>query len=341
MPIAQGPAIAAVAGTTTAASASVTTAASGNAIRVGCAYNSGTFVSVTDNKGNSYTDFVTESVDGPGGMSSRVVGCDNASGGAGHIITLTTTASGLPTMMADVTTGADSPPTDKTIAGNLVTGAGPFAGTTTGTLAQANERVITWIFTNTGGTANHVLGGTVFVSGDRDTQFTNGSSQWTGAKASKIVSATTALIPSWTEASGTNRATMMTVSLKEAPGGSPPTLSSPTSTSITASGATVGATSTSNTGTAYAVLSTTNNVSTATAVQVAAGQNSTGATAAFSNNAAVSTTSPAVTFTGLAASTTYFYAIAHTDANGNSNVVSGSFTTSAAPVFILMGQACF
>lgn len=117
-------------------------------------------------------------------------------------------------------------------------------------------------------------------------------------------------------------------------GGSPPTLSSPTPSGTlgTETTATVGATSTASTGTFYAILSTSNNASGASCPQIKAGQNSTGASASFAEDDTVSTTSPSVGFTGLTAGTLYYYAACHADTNGDSNVVSGSFTTAAADI---------
>lgn len=117
-------------------------------------------------------------------------------------------------------------------------------------------------------------------------------------------------------------------------GGSPAVLSSPTPSGTlgTSTTATVGATTDTNSGTLYAVLSTSNNVSGATASQIKAGNNSGGTSATHADDAAVSTTSPSVGFTGLTANTLYYYALVQNSAGGDSNVVSGSFTTAAAAI---------
>jgi hypothetical protein len=123
----------------------------------------------------------------------------------------------------------------------------------------------------------------------------------------------------------------------------PATLSSatPSGTIGTSTSATVGATTDQSSGTLYAVLSTSNNVSTATASQVKAGQNSTGAAASFSGSNTVSTTTPSVTIGSLSAATLYYYAEVQNNTNGDSNVVSGSFTTAAASSIVpkIMQQA--
>jgi hypothetical protein len=327
MSIAQGPVVTPVGSTgASATTVGVATAATGNRILIGCGYNSGSFVSVADNKGNTYTDVIAELSDGPGGFAHRVVGCENANGGAGHTFTLT---AGLPSIMPDVTTGAANPSTDAAPVA-LSDTASPYTSSSTGVLAQAAERAVTFIITNTGGSANHVLGGS-FASGDRDGQVTDGTQFWTCAKGSKIVAATTALQSSWTEASGTNRSIVSIVTLKEAAAVAG-TLSSatPSGTLGTSTTATLGATTDQASGTFYGVVDTSGNISGITAAQVKAGQNNASAAAIAASNTAVSTTSPSTGVTGLTAATAYSYAVVQNNAGGDSNVLTGTFTTAAA-----------
>lgn len=119
-----------------------------------------------------------------------------------------------------------------------------------------------------------------------------------------------------------------------------PTLSSPTPSGTlgTATTATLGCTSTAAAGTIYGVVDTAANISGITATQVVAGQNKNSTAAAFSANASVSALTPSVGITGLTASTTYSYALAQAN-SGNSNVVTGTFTTGVG-VIPLMGQIC-
>jgi hypothetical protein len=112
------------------------------------------------------------------------------------------------------------------------------------------------------------------------------------------------------------------------------TLSSPTPSGTlgTQTTATLGATSTSSSGTIYGVIDTAGNISGITAAQVVAGQNNTGSAAAFSNSNTVTTTSASIAFSGLTAGTTYSYALVQNNGS-NSNVVTGTFTTAlASPV---------
>lgn len=149
----------------------------------------------------------------------------------------------------------------------------------------------------------------------------------------------------WDDVAGTggltSGATLVALEIKQAAGGGAATLSSPSPSGTlgTSTSATVAATTDQSSGTLYAVVSTSNNVSTATAAQVKAGQNSTGAAASFSANSSVSTTSPSVGISGLSPGTLYYYAEVQNNGGGDSNVVSGSFTTAATIALSCTGSA--
>ena len=110
------------------------------------------------------------------------------------------------------------------------------------------------------------------------------------------------------------------------------TLSSPTPSGTigTQTTATLGSTTNQTTGTFYGVV-TTASLTGVTGTQVKAGQNASGSTSGVSsNNSGISTTTPSTGITGLTAGTTYNYAVVQNNANGDSNVLIGSFTTAAA-----------
>lgn len=122
------------------------------------------------------------------------------------------------------------------------------------------------------------------------------------------------------------------------------TISTPTPSGVigTQTTATLGATTnqgTAGSNNAYAVWSTSNVFGGVTATQVKAGQNASGSTSGVSNSGAVAITSTAISIpiSGLSAGTTYYYAITQTNANGDSNVVTGSFTTAAATTSVTVG----
>lgn len=126
------------------------------------------------------------------------------------------------------------------------------------------------------------------------------------------------------------------VLINDAGASSPATLSSatPSGTLGTSTTATIGATTDQNTGTFYAVVDT-DSLSGITATQVKAGQDAGGGAVVASCNASVSTTSPSCGVTGLTAATAYNYAVTQNNANGDANVLTGTFTTAAAATSIL------
>lgn len=108
-----------------------------------------------------------------------------------------------------------------------------------------------------------------------------------------------------------------------------PTLSSATVTSITSSGATIGATTDENNGTFYGVVTVSGTAPSST--QVENGQDSSGSAATHAGNVAVSSTgAKTLTATGLTASTSYYAHMMHKDSAGNKSTVISStqFTTS-------------
>ena len=119
------------------------------------------------------------------------------------------------------------------------------------------------------------------------------------------------------------------VAIRGTADGSAPVISSPTpsGTLATQTTATLGATSDDNTGTFYGVVDDSAGIMSITASQIKLGNDSGDATAIASCNAAVSTTSPSCGVTGLTANTAYSYAVVHTNATGDSNVETGTFTT--------------
>jgi hypothetical protein len=108
-----------------------------------------------------------------------------------------------------------------------------------------------------------------------------------------------------------------------------PALSSPTpsGTIATATTATIGATTNQASGTFYAVVDTAANLSGVTATQIKAGQKASGSAALASDSNTVTTTSATADITGLAGTTLYSYAAVQNNTNGDSNVVTGTFTT--------------
>lgn len=113
----------------------------------------------------------------------------------------------------------------------------------------------------------------------------------------------------------------------------PATLSdaTPSGTLETSTTAVVGATTDTDEGTLFVVLSESNNVG-GDPEEVAAGEDDDGNPAAFADSAAVTTLSPSVGFTGLSPGTTYYFAVVQVTDAGFSNVLTGSFVTAEAAV---------
>lgn len=103
----------------------------------------------------------------------------------------------------------------------------------------------------------------------------------------------------------------------------------PSGTIGTATTATIGATTDQATGTFYVVVDTSGNLAGVTAAQIKAGQNAGGGAAFKSGDTPVGSTTPSVGVTGLVASTSYAYAAIQNNANGDSNIVTGTFTTAS------------
>lgn len=114
-------------------------------------------------------------------------------------------------------------------------------------------------------------------------------------------------------------------------GGSPATISAPTpsGTLETETTATLGCTTDTSEGTLYGVVDTAS-LSGIEADDIKGGFLPDGTTPAlWDGSNAVTGTSPTIAVTGLTADTNYNYALVHTTGDGDSNVLTGSFTTAA------------
>lgn len=116
---------------------------------------------------------------------------------------------------------------------------------------------------------------------------------------------------------------------------SSPVISSPTpsgtlgtSTTATIGGSTNHPTAGSNN--AYCVVDSAANLTGVTETQIKLGQKASGTAAAASGNVAVTSGTFAISITGLTANTLYTYKIVQNDVDGDSNIISGTFTTAAA-----------
>lgn len=136
------------------AAASCTTAGvtttTGNLFIASAGYCCAAFTSVTDNKGNSYTDSVAEQSDAGGG-SSRQQYKESGAGGASHTFTLTGASGAFfgALSVTEVSGAATSGALDQTAGGITNPGDTSHTTNTTSTTTQANELLLGY-----GSTAN-------------------------------------------------------------------------------------------------------------------------------------------------------------------------------------------
>lgn len=198
--------------------------------------------------------------------------------------------------------------------------------TTSPSTTQANELVIS-LASARFAASNSNIGMTTPPTGFTAlsvVQDTNSSSAYSFAYKEVTTTGVQSTTHAW---SGTGEAQGVIVTFGQT-GASPASLSSPTSSGIGSTTSTVGATTNQGSGTLYAVAYTGTQPS---AAQIKAGQNSSGTTTPNASVTVSSTGAKTVNLTGLTASTSYNYALAQNNANGDSNVVTGTFTTSATP----------
>jgi hypothetical protein len=181
------------AGVTTLTTGAITSAASGNTFVVTNSSEAGRAQTPSDSKSNTYTILGTEQASGSGGGGGWWRK-ENGVGGASHTFTVTWNAASNPTILAAELAGVTTTSTDTGSAAQISDNASPFT-VTSGTFAQADEIVLCHIQSDSGSnpaTFAESTGFTIFVK-DED-----GSLYWASALGYKVISATTALTPSWT-----------------------------------------------------------------------------------------------------------------------------------------------
>jgi hypothetical protein len=176
---------------------SVTSAASGSTFVVFCQFTPGqTFTSITDSKSNSYTQIGTEEANG--GLVGRLYYTANGTGGSGHTASCATSASDLAVYLLEIT-GAQAASLDSGSVNDIFDNTSPFT-VTSGTLAQAAELVVAAIGTDSGSNPATLAESSGFTIQEK---LEDGTTVWPGGIATKIVSATTALTPSFTQTGAT------------------------------------------------------------------------------------------------------------------------------------------
>lgn len=210
------------------------TSATGDTIAVWFNYGTSTDpTSVTDNKGNTYTQ--RTKVTRFGSFTSFLYTCENATGGAGTIVTLNIGFTEYPTLGAAAIQGVLTSGALDALQTSGTDTAQPWT-LATGTLAQADEIVFGFIGSDSGGPSDS------FTEGSGMTKLgevVDSGLYWTGALAYAVVASTATYTQSWTNSGGGSNSTQIIVSFKASAGGGP------VSAALTGAGATgaVGTTS--------------------------------------------------------------------------------------------------
>lgn len=192
------------------------TSATGDTIGVWFNYGVSTNpTSVTDNKGNTYTQ--RGKVSRAGGFTAFLYTCENATGGAGTIVTLNIGFTEYPTLAAVAISGVVTSSVLDVLTTDGLDTAQPWT-LSSGTLTQADEIVFGFLGSDSGSSTS------TFTEGSGMTKLgevTDSALYWTGALAYVVVAATTARTQSWTSSVAGSNSTQIVASFKAAAGGGP------------------------------------------------------------------------------------------------------------------------
>jgi len=208
--ISAGVTVPATASGNTCTTATRTSAASGSTFVVFCQADA-TPNTPTDNKGNTYTAVTTAVTNSS--IVSRMYYCQNGTGGSGHTWTFTTPFSAdLSMYVLEILGGLTTGILDAV--NQVLDSSSPFTVTSAAT-TQAAELAVAAMSGNSGtNPATHAESTGYTIR----SEVTTGGPNWTGAIASKVLSATGAQTPSFTENGGTT-AGVHIATFKEASGG--------------------------------------------------------------------------------------------------------------------------
>lgn len=169
--------------------------------------------SVTDNKGNTYTQ--RGKVSRAGGFTAFLYTCENATGGAGTIVTLNIGFTEYPTLAAVAISGVQTSSVLDVLTTNGVDTVQPWE-LSSGTLSQADEIVFGFLGSDSGSSTS------TFTEGSGMTKLgevTDSNLYWTGALAYVVVNATTARVQSWSSSVAGSNSTQIVASFRAAAGG--------------------------------------------------------------------------------------------------------------------------
>lgn len=202
-------------GVGTATTASGTSQATGSTFYIWAVWDSfASFTSVSDNKGNSYTQLGSEITSGS--LKVRLYECVNGVGGASHTASFVVSGGGQPTVFLVECTGvATTSPRDQS--GGRADNSSPYTLAAGLTLGSAPQLILAFLAGDSGSNpATHAEGG--LGSSTIVVQETNGTANWVAACAKSYKASTGTFNPSWTESGASNTVVWM-VTLKEPAGG--------------------------------------------------------------------------------------------------------------------------
>lgn len=210
-------------GAASAATAAKNTNATGSGFFLGAIWDRAQTLTITDNAGNN-TALASSLVgaeidDNSGGLKTRIMLLPNGLGRSGHIFTGTMSGAGVLSLFSGefATTNGNGVTLDQSNQGNPV--ASPFGSGNIVTTIPI-EVLLSLIGGNSGSNpATHAesTGFSLLTNAEE----LNGSANWTGCLASRVVSSTGTYAASWTE-SGCSRSGVHIFSVSEAAGGAAP-----------------------------------------------------------------------------------------------------------------------
>lgn len=177
---------------TITSAAGTSTGGTGRVLYVTVSYDNGVTVSsISDNKSNTLS-LIGSALLGNGGRLARYK-CENFTGGASHTVTVNFSGTAYPTIIVtEIPTLLSSSPYDSAASATNVDATSPYTATS-GTLAQAASVLMSAAAQNQGSNGSYSISTFTKLADQSDV-----GNYWTHGVAYLVVSATTAITPSWT-----------------------------------------------------------------------------------------------------------------------------------------------
>lgn len=195
-----------------------TTATSGSSFALLVSWDESQTISgtITDSKSNTYTAIGTPQSDWTSAWGvSQWFYCNNGAGGTSHSVTVNFSGNAFPTAhLIEVTSANGAPVYDSAAAAQTQDAASPWT-VTSGTLTNATSVVLSGCGANRGADGAYSSSNFTVLSQEPAV-----SSFWTSGAAKLVVSATTAVTPSWTVLNRSETAGVTVIAFYEPAAGS-------------------------------------------------------------------------------------------------------------------------